>query len=133
VRKNIGAYVAAMGGIDVLAFTGDVGETSATVRSLACQGLATWASSSTRRRTATSALVGSHAIISADDSPVTILVITNDDERLVAWETLRAIERNQLLLECAEDPPKPFPSRSRPTTCICARPTWKSSSAPAIS
>jgi hypothetical protein len=39
VRKNIGAYVAAMGGIDVLAFTGDVGETSATVRSLACQGL----------------------------------------------------------------------------------------------
>jgi acetate kinase len=39
VRKNIGAYVAAMGGIDVLAFTGDIGETSATVRSLACQGL----------------------------------------------------------------------------------------------
>ena len=32
-------YVAAMGGVDVLAFTGDIGETSATVRSLACQGL----------------------------------------------------------------------------------------------
>ena len=39
VRKNIGAYVAAMGGIDVLAFTGGIGETSAAVRSLACQGL----------------------------------------------------------------------------------------------
>ena len=38
-QRNIGAYVAAMGGIDVLAFTGEVGESSATVRSLACQGL----------------------------------------------------------------------------------------------
>ncbi len=39
IRKNIGAYVAAMGGVDVLAFTGRIGETSAAVRSLACQGL----------------------------------------------------------------------------------------------
>jgi acetate kinase len=41
--------------------------------------------------------MGDWAIISADDSPVTILVIANDDERLVAWETLRAIERNALI------------------------------------
>ncbi|KAB2920888.1 MAG: acetate/propionate family kinase [Dechloromonas sp.] len=106
VRKNIGAYVAAMGGIDVLAFTGDVGETSATVRSLACQGLGYMGIKLDEEKNRNLGRFGSHAVISADDSPVTILVVTNDDERLVAWEALRAIERNQLLLEArAEETP----------------------------
>src|SRR6185369_7085499 len=109
VRKNIGAYVAAMGGIDVLAFTGDVGETSATVRSLACQGLGYMGIKLDEEKNRNLGKLGSHAVISADDSPVTIIVVTNDDERLVAWEALRAIERNQLLLEAkaAETPAIP--------------------------
>ncbi len=98
VRKNIGAYVAAMGGIDVLAFTGDVGETSATVRSLACQGLGYMGIKLDEEKNRNLGSVDNFAIISADDSPVTILVVANDDERLVAWETLRSIERNALLL-----------------------------------
>ncbi len=106
VRKNIGAYVAAMGGIDVLAFTGDIGETSATVRSLACQGLGYMGIKLDEEKNRNLGRMGSHAVISTDDSPVAILVVANDDERLVAWETLRAIERNQLLLEAkAEDTP----------------------------
>ncbi len=106
VRKNIGAYVAAMGGIDVLAFTGDIGETSATVRSLACQGLGYMGIKLDEEKNRNLGKLGSHAVISTDDSPVTILVVANDDERLVAWEALRAIERNQLLLEAkAEDIP----------------------------
>ena len=110
VRKNIGAYAAAMGGIDVLAFTGDIGESSATVRSLACQGLA-WMGIrlDEEKNRALGKNLGkfeSHALISADDSPVKIMVIANDDERLVAWEALRAIERNSLLQEAqAEDTP----------------------------
>jgi acetate kinase len=106
VRKNIGAYAAAMGGIDVLAFTGDIGETSATVRSLACQGLGYMGIKLDEEKNRHLGKFDSHAVISADDSPVTILVVANDDERLVAWEALRAIERNQLLLEArAEDIP----------------------------
>jgi acetate kinase len=106
VRKNIGAYVAAMGGIDVLAFTGDIGETSATVRSLACQGLGYMGIKLDEEKNRHLGKFNGHAIISADDSPVSILVVANDDERLVAWEALRAIERNQLLLEAkAEDTP----------------------------
>ena len=93
VRKNIGAYVAAMGGIDVLAFTGDIGETSAAVRSLACQGLGYMGIKLDEEKNRNLGKMGDWAIISADDSPVTILVIANDDERLVAWEALRAIER----------------------------------------
>ena len=98
VRKNIGAYVAAMGGIDVLAFTGDIGETSAAVRSLACQGLEFMGIKLDEEKNRNLTAVDSYAVISTDDSPVTILVIANDDERLVAWETLRAIERNALLV-----------------------------------
>jgi len=106
VRKNIGAYVAAMGGIDVLAFTGDIGETSATVRSLACQGLGYMGIKLDEEKNRNLGRLDGYAVISTDDSPVTILVVANDDERLVAWEALRAIERNALLLEAqAEDTP----------------------------
>ena len=108
VRKNIGAYVAAMGGIDVLAFTGDVGETSAAVRSLACQGLGYMGIKLDEEKNRNLGRIDPFAVISADDSPVTILVVANDDERLVAWETLRAIERNQLMLAAkAEESPIP--------------------------
>ena len=108
VRKNIGAYVAAMGGIDVLAFTGDVGETSAAVRSLACQGLEFMGIKLDEEKNRNLGRIDGYQIISADDSPVTILVVANDDERLVAWETLRAIERNALLVAAnAEEAPIP--------------------------
>lgn len=108
VRKNIGAYVAAMGGIDVLAFTGDVGETSATVRSLACQGLGYMGIKLDEEKNRNLGRVDQFAVISAEDSPVAILVVANDDERLVAWESLRAIERNQLMLAAkAEESPIP--------------------------
>jgi acetate kinase len=109
VRKNIGAYVAAMGGIDVLAFTGDIGETSATVRSLACQGLSYMGIKLDEEKNRNLGKLGAYAVISADDSPVTILVIANDDERLVAWETLRAIERNQLIQAVKAEAEAPIP------------------------
>ncbi len=109
VRKNIGAYVAAMGGIDVLAFTGDVGETSATVRSLACQGLGYMGIKLDEEKNRNLGRINGYAVISAEDSPVTVIVVENDDERLVAWETLRAIERNQLLLEAKAEEELPIP------------------------
>ncbi|MGB0129805.1 MAG: acetate/propionate family kinase [Rhodocyclaceae bacterium] len=96
VRKTIGAYVAAMGGIDVLAFTGRIGETSAAVRSLACQGLSYMGIKLDEARNRNLGAVRSHAEISADDSPVKILVVASDDERVVAWEALRAIEHDQI-------------------------------------
>lgn len=107
VRKNIGAYVAAMGGVDVLAFTGDVGEASPLVRSLACQGLAYMGIKLDEEKNR-NAGVGD-AVISADDSPVTILVVANNDERLLAWEALRAIERNQITLAIKDEESAPIP------------------------
>lgn len=93
IRKTIGAYVAAMGGIDVLAFTGRIGEQSAAVRSLACQGLEYMGIRLDEAKNRELGEVRSHAVISADDAPVKIIVIASNDERLVAWEALRATER----------------------------------------
>lgn len=39
VKKTIGAYAAAMGGIDAIAFTGGIGENSAKLRTVCCEGL----------------------------------------------------------------------------------------------
>jgi len=109
IRKNIGAYVAAMGGVDVLAFTGEIGETSPTVRSLACQGLAYMGIKLDEDKNRKLGVAASHAVISTDDSPVKILVVVNNDERLLAWETLRAIERSQITLAIKEQPEEPIP------------------------
>jgi acetate kinase len=109
IRKNIGAYVAAMGGADVLAFTGEVGESSPTVRSLACQGLAYMGIKLDEEKNRKLGAARTHAVISADDSPVKILVVVNNDERLLAWETLRAIERSQITLAIKEQPEEPIP------------------------
>jgi len=108
IRKTIGAYVAAMGGIDVLAFTGRIGETSAAVRSLACQGLEYMGIKLDEEKNRNLAKVASHAVISTEDSRVKIIVINSNDERLVAWEALRATER-MLVARGAEAEEEPIP------------------------
>jgi acetate kinase len=109
IRKSIGAYVAAMGGVDVVAFTGEIGETSPTVRSLACQGLSYMGIKLDEEKNRKLGATRTHAVISADDSPVKILVIANNDERLLAWETLRAVERSHIALALKEKPAEPIP------------------------
>ena len=109
IRKNIGAYVAAMGGVSVLAFTGDIGETSPAVRSLACQGLAYMGIKLDEEKNRALGTLSEYAVISTDDSPVTILVIANNDERLLAWEALRAIERKQITLAIRDQEALPIP------------------------
>ena len=109
VRKSIGAYVAAMGGVGVLAFTGEIGETSSAVRSLACQGLAYMGIKLDEEKNRNLDTVTDFAVISTDDSPVTILVVANNDERLLAWEALRAIERNQITLAIRDQAAAPIP------------------------
>lgn len=109
IRKTIGAYVAAMGGVDVLAFTGKIGEVSATVRSLACQGLGYMGIKLDEARNRDLGELKSCTVISADDSPVTVLVIASNDEHLVAWEALRAAERHQLVPARDDAAQEPIP------------------------
>jgi len=97
VRKYIGAYVAAMGGLDVLIFTAGIGERSAGVRASALQGLGFMGIKLDEARNRL-ARGGKEIIrISTDDSPVAVLVVPADEERMIARETLRALSRDYLV------------------------------------
>jgi acetate kinase len=93
VRKYIGAYVASMGGLDTVIFTGGVGQGSAIVRALALQGLECMGITldDKRNREASGDEISR---ISTDDSEVAVLVVPTDEERMMARETLRALSRS---------------------------------------
>jgi acetate kinase len=97
VRKYIGAYVAAMGGLDVLIFTAGIGQGSAGVRAMALQGLECMGIrlDDVRNRQVPSG--ADVAQISTKDSPVTVLVVPTDEERMIAREALRAMSRDYLV------------------------------------
>jgi acetate kinase len=92
IRKYIGAYMAAIGGLDALVFTAGIGERSAWVRGLACQGLSHMGISvDTIRNKTASPGQGEVADISDEFSRVKILVIPTDEERMIARETIRIL------------------------------------------
>jgi acetate kinase len=96
VRKYIGAYVAAMGGLDVIVFTGGIGQGSAGVRSLALQGLRCMGIQLDEERNRDARGFQEVCRISTDASAVTVLVVPTDEERMIARETLRALRREPL-------------------------------------
>jgi acetate kinase len=97
VRKYIGAYVAAMGGLDVLIFTAGIGQGSAGVRAAALQGLRCMGLQLDAQRNRDACGGAEIARISTDESPVTVLVVPTDEERMIARETLRALSRDYLV------------------------------------
>jgi acetate kinase len=96
IRKYIGAYQAAMGGLDVLVFTGGIGQGSAGVRSLALQGLECMGIRLDESRNRQARGFDEVCRISTDDSRVTVLVVPTDEERMIARETLRTLSRSYL-------------------------------------
>jgi len=96
VRKAIGAYVAALAGIDVIAFTAGIGEGSVGVRAAALQGLECMGIylDESANRQATGREISR---ISTTESPVTVLVVPTDEERMIAREVLHALSRDYLL------------------------------------
>ncbi len=91
VRKYIGAYIAALGGVDVIAFAGGIGEKSAATRAKICEGLQ-WCGIhlNTTKNQNTSA----EGDISLKDSRAKILVVSTNEEVIVARETARVITAN---------------------------------------
>ena len=92
IRKYIGAYMAALSGLDALVFTGGIGEGSEWVRGLACQGLSYMGIrvDDILNKTA-SPRPGEVADISDESSRVKVLVIPTDEGRMIARETIRAL------------------------------------------
>jgi acetate kinase len=86
-RKLIGAYAAAMGGVDVVVFTAGIAENTADIRLGACEGLGYMGIQIDPYRNA--AIRGREALVSTDESPVKVLVVPTNEELAIAKETAR--------------------------------------------
>ena len=85
IKKYIGAYAAALGGVDVILFTGGVGENQASCRAGVCEGLEFMGVKLDAEK---NKVRGEEAIISAADSKVKVVVIPTDEELLIASDTM---------------------------------------------
>ena len=89
LRKYIGAYVAALGGIDALVFTGGIGENAPAVRSRSVAGLCAMGIAVEEARNAQAR--GREAEISPDGGPASVQVIPTNEELLIARDTFRIV------------------------------------------
>lgn len=87
-KKYVGSYAAAMGGIDVLVFTAGIGENSGRTREKICEGLEFMGIKIDKARNNVRA---KEAIISTDDSRVTVMVVPTDEELVIARDTKRIV------------------------------------------
>ncbi|MBU1169847.1 MAG: acetate/propionate family kinase [Proteobacteria bacterium] len=92
IRKYIGAYIAAMEGIDALVFTGWLGQSDHSVRSQACQGLECMGIIIDPEKNKQASTCNEPIIISTDDSRIFVLVIPTDEERMIARESLKTMK-----------------------------------------
>lgn len=86
VKKYIGAYAAAMNGIDILVFTGGIGENDAYIRQEICKGLTYLGVDVDYQRNAGTR--GKEIEISTPQSHVRVCIIPTDEELMIASDTL---------------------------------------------
>ena len=92
IKKYIGAYAAAMGGVDVLIFTGGIGENSATTRSGVCEGLEFLGIEIDSQ--INNGLTGKEQIISNEGSKVKVMVVPTNEELMIAIDTQSIVDEN---------------------------------------
>ncbi len=89
VGKYIGAYAAAMNGVDAIVFTAGVGENNAEVRTLIGQYIGFLGTNIDPEK---NKLRGEEVILSDADAKVTVMVIPTNEELAIARETVRLVE-----------------------------------------
>ena len=90
IKKYIGAYAAALGGVDIIVFTGGVGENQASCRAGACEGLEYMGVKLDLEK---NKVRGEEAVISAEDSKVKVVVIPTDEELMIASDTMAILNK----------------------------------------
>jgi acetate kinase len=79
VKKWIGAFAAALGGLDALVFAGGIGENAPTVRARVCDGLGFLGVELDEKRN-----VANEGVISSKTSRISVRVIRTDEEWMIA-------------------------------------------------
>ncbi|MGL4292992.1 MAG: acetate kinase [Bacteroidales bacterium] len=85
IKKYVGAYAAAMGGVDIIVFTGGVGENQCPTREAVCEGLEFMGVDFDAVKN--NGLRGKEAILSKESSRVKVVVIPTDEESMIATDT----------------------------------------------
>lgn len=91
IKKYIGTYAAALGGVDVIVFTGGVGENKDDSRERACEGLEFMGVKLDKELNKT--IHGEEAVISTPDSKVKVVVIPTDEELMIATDTMTLLQK----------------------------------------
>lgn len=91
IKKYIGAYAAALGGVDAIVFTAGVGENQTGTREQTCAGLEFLGIKIDKAKNAT--IHGEEAIISTPDSKVKVVVVPTDEEIVIARDTKELVEK----------------------------------------
>ncbi len=90
IKKYIGAYAAAMNGVDAIVFTAGVGENQTGMRMDACSGLEYLGVKMDEER---NNCRGIEQVLSADDSKVKVVLIPTDEEIVIARDTKALVEQ----------------------------------------
>ena len=89
IKKYIGAYAAAMGGVDIIVWTAGVGENQTSTRMEACSGLEFLGVKMDAER---NNVRGKETIISAEDSKVKVVLVPTDEEIVIARDTQEIVK-----------------------------------------
>ncbi len=89
IKKYIGAYVAALGGLDILVFTGGVGENSFITREKVCKDMDFLGIELDKETNKTTRSI--EKIISSTNSKVKVMVVPTNEELVIAKDTMEII------------------------------------------
>jgi acetate kinase len=90
IRHYLGAFMLELGGVDVISFSGGIGENSADIRAAVCKGLQGFGIELDELVNQTARKAGT---ISTPGSQVKVLIVPADEEVIVARETVGVVER----------------------------------------
>jgi acetate kinase len=91
IKKYIGSYIAALNGVDVIVFTGGVGENQTGTRQKVCENLSFMGVKIDKELNASSR--GKEVLLSTPDSTVKVVVIPTDEEFMIASDTLEIVNQ----------------------------------------
>ena len=91
IKKYIGAYAAALGGLDILVFTGGVGENQWSTRTEVCRDMEFMGIKLDEAKN--DHMRGKEMVISTPDSKVTVIVVPTDEELTIAKDSLEILSK----------------------------------------
>jgi acetate kinase len=92
IKKYIGSYAAALGGIDLLIFTGGIGENDPVTREICCSGMEFMGIEFDREKNA--GVRGKEVLLSKPTSTVKVMTIPTNEELVIAEHTQRIVSAN---------------------------------------